>query len=190
MSPASAGGCSRPTRSCASPTASSARRSTAAATRRASRRSTRSTGRSARSPSAAAVSDAEAPRAVAYRSTGWYRSRVPSGGAAPLPCVVALHGYGQPPEEMFEYACRVAPSNALVLAPEGPLSWYRKPGAPRPEAGGKLSGGAGGAAAGGVGYGWIADSRRDEADRRNTDFLEAVCADARAACPMDPRKTA
>jgi predicted esterase len=89
-----------------------------------------------------------------------------------------MHGYGQDPREMFAYARRVAPERAVVLAPEGPLSWYRRPG------------GSGGAAAGGVGYGWIADPRRDEADRRNTNFLEAVWSDANAARPLDPRRTA
>jgi predicted esterase len=121
----------------------------------------------------------DAPRAVAYEAEGWYRGHVPPGGdSTPARCVVAVHGYGQSPEEMFDYARRMAPPDAVVLAPEGPLSWYRRPG------------GSGGAAAGGVGYGWAADPRRDEADRRNTRFLEAVWADANGLRALDPRRTA
>lgn len=102
----------------------------------------------------------------------------PGASAAPSRCLVAVHGYGQSPDEMFDYARSVAPPNAVVLAPEGPLSWYRRPG------------GSGGAAAAGVGYGWVADARRDEADRRNTRFLEAMWTDANAAHAIDPRRTA
>jgi predicted esterase len=124
------------------------------------------------------VSDHEEPRAVAYGGRGWYRLHAPAEAPRPAPCLVALHGYGQAPEEMWEYARRVAPPDAIVVVPEGPLSWYRKPG------------GTGGAAAGGVGYGWIADPRRDDADARNTRFLEAVWADVHRAHPLDPARTA
>lgn len=125
------------------------------------------------------MSESDAPRAVAYEAPGWYRHRVPAGvGSAPAPCLLAVHGYGQDPDEMFAYACRVAPESAVVLAPEGPLSWYRRPT------------GSGGAAAAGVSYGWVADPRRDEADRRNTSFLEAMWSDANARHALDPRRTA
>jgi phospholipase/carboxylesterase len=119
-----------------------------------------------------------ASRAVRYEATGWYRVHVPQGVASPAAALLAVHGYGQDPGEMFAYARKVAPAGTIVIAPEGPLSWYRKPG------------GAGGAAAGGVGFGWTADPRRDEADARNTRLLEAVWADANAAHPLDPRRTA
>ena len=129
-----------------------------------------------------AVPGAGEPRAVAYQAPGWYRMHVPDQVLRPAPCLVALHGYGQAPEEMWAYARRVAPADAVVLVPEGPLSWYVKPG------------GAGGAAAGGVGHGWVADPRRDEADLRNTRFLEAVWADAQGtqgcAPALDPARTA
>lgn len=118
------------------------------------------------------------PRAVEYAAPGWYRARVPPTAGSPAACVLALHGYGQPAEEMEDYALRVAPEHAVVLVPEGPLSFYRKPG------------GAGGAAAGGVGHAWIADPRRDEADARNARFLDAVWADAAAVHPLDPARTA
>jgi phospholipase/carboxylesterase len=120
-----------------------------------------------------------APRAVRYEAPGWYRAHAPTDASRdPAACVIAVHGYGQDPVEMFDYARRVAPADAVVIAPEGPLSWYRRPG------------GAGGAAAGGVGFGWSADPRRDEADQRNSQFLEAVWADANAVRPLDPRRTA
>ena len=120
-----------------------------------------------------------AVRRVRYEAPGWYRLHAPPGAARPpAACLVAVHGYGQDPAEMFDYARSVAPADAVVIAPEGPLSWYRRPG------------GAGGAAAGGVGFGWTADPRRDEADLRNTRLLEAVWADADTHHALDPRRTA
>lgn len=110
---------------------------------------------------------------AAFEATAYYRAFVPPG-PGPHPAVVALHGYGQAPEEMAAYARQVAPPGALVLAPEGPLSWYR-----RPEA-------QGGAAQGGVGYGWVADARREDADARNARLLDAVWRHASARWPLDP----
>jgi predicted esterase len=111
---------------------------------------------------------------VRFEARAHYRLDAPSDApAAPAPVVLALHGYGQPPDEMAAYARSVAPAHAVVLAPEGPLSFYREPRH------------AGGAQAGGVGYGWIADPRRDEADERNSHLLDAVLADAAATTPLD-----
>jgi predicted esterase len=90
--------------------------------------------------------------------------------------VVALHGYGEPPEAMAAYARSVAPPHAVVIAPEGPLAFYRAPS------------GQGGAAAGGTGRGWVADDRRDEADQRNVRLLDAVWADAGTHVPLDARR--
>jgi predicted esterase len=118
-------------------------------------------------------------RAVTFAATGFYRLDVPTDlPPGPAACVLALHGYGQPPEEMATYARLVAPPHAVVLAPEGPLSFYREPR------------GAGGPAAGGVGFAWIADPRREEADARNTQLIEAAWAHANAEHPLDPRRTA
>lgn len=112
-------------------------------------------------------------REVRFEARAFYHLDVPPGGAAPRPCVLALHGYGQPPEEISAYARAVAPAAAVVIAPQGPLSFYRDPKH------------AGGAQAGGVGYGWIADPRRDAADERNSRLLDAVLADAAAATGLD-----
>jgi phospholipase/carboxylesterase len=121
--------------------------------------------------------------AVAYEGRGFYRLDVPEGlPAQPAACVVALHGYGQPPEEMADYARRVAPAHAVVLAPEGPLSFYREPrdrerqGSPGPMTRD-------------VGFGWVADPRREDGDARNARLLEAVWHDAAARRPLDARRT-
>ncbi len=122
---------------------------------------------------------APATRSVAFAATGYYRLDLPPDlPPGPAACVLALHGYGQPPEEMAAYARLVAPPHAVVLAPEGPLSFYREPKAE------------GGPAAGGVGFAWIADPRREEADARNTRLIEAAWAAAHAEHALDPRRTA
>jgi predicted esterase len=119
------------------------------------------------------------PRTVRFEAHAHYRLDLPSAApAAPAACVLALHGYGQPPEEMAAYARSVAPPDAVVVAPEGPLSFYRDP---RHE---------GGAQRGGVGHGWIADPRRDLADERNSRLLDAVLADAARVTPLDPSRLA
>jgi|GEM_PF-6657414 len=117
-------------------------------------------------------------RAITFAATGFYRLDVPPGlPAGPAACVLALHGYGQAPEEMAGYARLVAPADAVVLAPEGPLSFYKTPQAE------------GGAAAGGVAFAWIADPRREESDARNSRLIEAAWAAANTEHPLDPRRT-
>lgn len=132
---------------------------------------------------AAPVSAQGALRAVRYEAGAVYRLDVPEGAgpatpaSAALPALVALHGYGQDPEAMARYARLVAPAGTVVIAPQGPLSWYVAPDGP------------GGASAAGVGYGWVADPCRDESDRRNAALLHAVWADAAATLPLDPRRS-
>jgi predicted esterase len=102
---------------------------------------------------------------VRFPSTGHYR-RVREGGAPDAPVLVALHGYGQPPDEMPAYAASVAPQGWAVLAPEGPSSFYRRPWGP------------GGSAAAGVAFGWVADADREAQDERNDALIDACLADA------------
>lgn len=86
------------------------------------------------------------------------------GGAGPHPLLLAVHGYGQPPEEMLRYAASVAPG-AVVAAPHGPSAFARRgPGHRRPA------------------FGWIAADPRDPEDARNTAYLAAAL-DALTARP-------
>jgi predicted esterase len=101
---------------------------------------------------------------VRFPSTGHYRLRPGAGPDAPL--LVAIHGYGQPADEMPAYAAQVAPPGWAVLAPEGPSSFYRRPHGP------------GGSAAGGVAHGWVADPDREAQDERNDAMIGACLADA------------
>jgi predicted esterase len=94
---------------------------------------------------------------------------VPDGlPAGPAPALVAIHGYGQDPVEMFEYAIDVAGPGVVVVAPEGPSAFYRKA---RP--------------ASGVAYGWIADPDREPSEARNDALIDA----ALATRPLDPSRT-
>jgi phospholipase/carboxylesterase len=114
----------------------------------------------------AGAQDARIPLTIP--ATGYARIDEPDDlPDAPATVLVAIHGYGQPPEDMLAYARSIAPPGTVVVAPEGPQAFYRRPRAP------------GGAAKGGVGYGWIADPRRADADVRN-DALIAAALDAAA----------
>ena len=68
-------------------------------------------------------------------------------------------GYGQPPRRMLAYARDVAPDNSVLICPEGPSAFYRRPHSDE------------GASKHGIGYGWIADARRADAELRNTSLL-------------------
>lgn len=115
---------------------------------------------------------------VGYESVGYYRVRAPTVRTeGPAPAVVALHGYAQPPEEMLEYAASVAPPEAVLVAPEGPSSFYR------PERAGRR------AERGAVDFGWAADPRREATDRRNTALILAAIEDAGRAVGIDPGRT-
>jgi phospholipase/carboxylesterase len=109
--------------------------------------------------------------------TGYVRMHVPEDlGEEPAPALVAIHGYGQPPAEMLAYAIDVAPPGTIVVAPEGPQAFYRRPRTP------------GGAAKGGVAYGWIADPRRDAAERRNDRLIAAAIDTARERHALDAER--
>ena len=115
---------------------------------------------------------------VPIRATGYVRLHVPRKRPdGPAPAVVAIHGYGQPPEAMFAFARSVAPAGALVVAPEGPSAFYDERW--RPE---KLVGRR-------IGYGWIADPRRAEAEARNRDLIDRALEVAAERHPLDPART-
>lgn len=100
--------------------------------------------------------------AVTFESTGRIRIVPPrSGDSVPSDVLLAVHGYGQSPDELVQLAAQAAPPEVALVVPEAPSSFYRRP---RPQ----------GSRKGGIGYGWIADPLRDATDRRNTAFLEAA----------------
>ena len=112
--------------------------------------------------------------AVSIPATGYLRLR-PSDGT-PEHALVVIHGYGQPPTQLLDYAADVAPPATTLVAPEGPSAFYRRPRS------------SGGASAGGIGHGWIADPRRADAERRNDALIAAALDVARKRQPdLPPR---
>lgn len=104
------------------------------------------------------------------------RIHVPEDALSPAPALMALHGYGQPPAAMFRYAREVAPPGTVIVAPEGPQAFYAERWKPEP---GQRR----------VGYGWIADRPRDDAEVRNRVFLGQALGMAAAEHPIDPTRT-
>ena len=96
---------------------------------------------------------------VSITATGYVRLRAVPDDRTPEHVTLAVHGYGQPPAPWLDYVCSIVPEGTVVVAPEGPSAFYRRP---RSE---------GGASRGGIGHGWIADPRRADAERRNDDLL-------------------
>lgn len=110
--------------------------------------------------------------------TGYARILVPDDVPdGPAPALIAIHGYGQPCEDMLAYAQAVAPEGSLIVAPEGPSAWYRRPSTK------------GGAKLGGVGYGWIADPDRDAAEARNCALIRKALDLAAERHALDPART-
>jgi predicted esterase len=95
---------------------------------------------------------------------------------AQAPLLLAVHGYGQPPDALWAFAAPMAPATAWVVVPEGPSTFYRRP---RPQ----------GSSKSGIGHGWVADPARDLTDARNDALLRAAVAGAHAIAPVDPART-
>ncbi len=114
---------------------------------------------------------------IPVEMTGYARVHVPDDVPdGPAPALIAVHGYGMPPEDMADYAKAVAPG-AVIVAPEGPSAWYRRPSTK------------GGARLGGVGYGWIADPDRDAAEARNCALIGKALDLAAERHAIDPART-
>ena len=112
---------------------------------------------------------------VSFAASGNVRMRLPEQVDRPsLPCLVAIHGYAQPLDAFFEYACTLAPE-AVVLMPEGPMSFYRRR---RGADGHRL-----------IGHAWIAELPREASDRRNDAYIHAALDAASAEAPIDPDRT-
>ena len=96
-------------------------------------------------------------------------------GTGPVPALVAVHGYGQPPQSLLAFAALVAPPDMAIVVPEGPSTFYRRP-SPR------------GSRRGGIGHGWIADPDRASTDRRNDEVLGSAIDLAQNRFDLDPAR--
>ncbi len=114
---------------------------------------------------------------VSIRATGFVRLSPPRVSSSTPPVLVAIHGYGQPPEQMLAFARSVASDEAVVIAPEGPSTFYRRARTP------------GGAAKGGIGCGWVADPNREATDRRNDALIDAALEQVAAQYETRPETT-
>ncbi len=115
--------------------------------------------------------------AVPIRATGYFRLHVPERlPDGPVPLLVAVHGYRQPPQRMLDYAVSVAPKDAIVVAPEGPSAFYGP--RVRERAIGRR-----------IDYGWIADPRRPDSEKRNRDLLAQAFAYVEGRHAIDPART-
>lgn len=118
-------------------------------------------------PTPASLPPGEAPdprHAVPLPSTGYVWRDRPADARPGATPVLGVHGYGQDVAGWLAWLRTVVPAATPLLGPEGPNSFYRRARTP------------GGAAAGGVGYGWLADPRREPAERRNDALLDAALA--------------
>ena len=100
----------------------------------------------------------------------------PENPARPAPAVLAVHGYGQPPDALWAYAAPLVPSGAWLVVPEGPSTFYRRA---RPQ----------GSSKSGIGYGWVADPARELTDARNDALLLSALEHAHELAPIDPTRT-
>jgi predicted esterase len=137
------------------------------------------------SPAAPAPSDPAPERAdlderhpIEIRTTGYVRLYVPADlPPGPAPLLMATHGYAQIPEEMFAYARAVAPPHCIVVAPEGPSTFYARQRLPD------------GTRKRRIAHGWIADEPRQPSERRNRDLLGGALELAAERHPIDPSRT-
>lgn len=98
----------------------------------------------------------------------------------PAPVLVAIHGYGQSPDEMLAYARRVAPDETVVLAPCGPYAW---------EAALAVEGEAEHAKTPSPTLrGWVVVEQREADEVRNAAWLDAVWTVANAEQALDPTR--
>lgn len=115
--------------------------------------------------------------AVPIRATGYFRMHVPDTlPDRPAALLVATHGYRQPPQRMLEYAISVAPEDAIVIAPEGPSAFYGP--RVRERAIGRR-----------IDYGWIADPRRPDSEKRNRDLIGQAFDYVEERHAIDPQRT-
>ena len=115
---------------------------------------------------------------IEIRTTGYVRMHIPEDlPEEPAPALIAVHGYAHIPTEMFDYAKRVAPSNAIVIAPEGPSTFYARQRLPD------------GTRKRRVAHGWIADEPRQPNERRNRELLIGALDLAARHHALDPKRT-
>lgn len=116
-----------------------------------------------------------ARKAFRFASVGHAWFEAPAGDLpAPAPCLLAVHGYGQPIAPWRAYARAVAPS-AVTVVPEGPSAFYRRSRRPADDADA-------------VGHGWIAKLPREPFDARNDALLAAALAEALDDADADPSR--
>ncbi len=112
---------------------------------------------------------------VFFPASGRVRLHVPQAAAQDArSCLVAVHGYAQPLDAFFAYARSLAPG-AVVVMPEGPMSFYRRR---RAEDGTR-----------GVAHAWIAELPRRASDHRNDAYLAATLDAVNDEVPIDPDRT-
>ena len=124
------------------------------------------------------IPDPDARVPIEIRATGYARIHVPADlPPGPAPVLLAVHGYAHVPTEMFEYARRVAPPHAIVVAPEGPSTFYARQ--RLPDGGRKRR----------VAHGWIADEPRQPSERRNRGLISGALDHAAQHHPLDPTRS-
>ncbi len=114
---------------------------------------------------------------VTIRATGFVRMSAPLVVSDAPPLLIAIHGYGRPPEEMLAFGRAVASDEAVIVAPEGPSTFYRRTRASEGDARGR------------VGCGWVADPDRDATDRRNDELIDAAISHVASRFDVRPDRT-
>lgn len=110
-------------------------------------------------------------------ATAYVRMHLPEDlPDGPAPALIALHGYAQDTEAMFAYARSLAPQGAIIIAPEGPQAFYAERW--REDVGARR-----------IGYGWIADPNRAEAEARNRGLITKALDLADSQHTLDPERT-
>ncbi|MDJ0974851.1 MAG: hypothetical protein QNJ98_10360 [Planctomycetota bacterium] len=113
---------------------------------------------------------------IVFEAPGNVRLLAPRQPAeGPTGALVAVHGYGQPPQSLLAYATLVAPPEVPIVVPEGPSTFYRRPSSR-------------GSRKGGIGHGWIADPDRADTDRRNDALIGAALDLALERFELDPAR--
>lgn len=111
---------------------------------------------------------------IVFEAPGHVRLLAPRASAdGRSGALIAVHGYGQPPQSLLAFATLVAPPHVPIVVPEGPSTFYRRPSSR-------------GSRKGGIGHGWIADPDRADTDRRNDALLGAALDLALERFDLDP----